>query len=198
MSDITIALITPTLSRATLHRAIESALCQLQPRDEWFVVGDGPQPAAREIVNSFGNSCFRYREHVEPNSRFGNAQRNAAMREAHADYFVFLDDDDVLLPGALDAIRREGIHRVPLMFRMDYRPRSCILWERQEIYEGNVAGAMFVVPNLTGYWTGWPVADRPEISDLSFIKETLALWPPDALRWCSDVIYLCYDHGQGR
>lgn len=198
MSDITVALITPTKSRATLARAMDSALPQLGPRDEWFVVGDGPQPGARTIVRTCSDPRIRYWEHADAASTYGNAQRNSAMREAEADYFVFLDDDDVLLPGALDAVRREGIHRAPLMFRMDYQPRGCILWKEREVREGNVGGAMFVVPNLEGRWASWPETKRPCVGDFSFITETLALWPAGALRWCDDIIYFCPKHGEGR
>src|SRR5262245_59399290 len=104
---ISIAIITPTIGRSSLRQAFESAIHQMGAADEWWVVGDGRRPTARAVVKSFGDSRLRYCEHYDRASRYGNAQRNFAMSRAMADYFVFLDDDDVLLPRALDAIRRE-------------------------------------------------------------------------------------------
>jgi acetyltransferase-like isoleucine patch superfamily enzyme len=165
--------------------------------DEWWIVGDGDQPVARRIVDSFGDSRLRYFEHHDDASQYGNAQRNLAMTRATADYFVFLDDDDVLLAGALDAIRREATSGLPLMFRMDYRPARSILWRERVVRQANVSGAMFVIPNKPGCWAPWPSASDSRISDLKFITDTLALWPADSLRWCEDVIYLCDARGKG-
>jgi glycosyltransferase involved in cell wall biosynthesis len=195
---VTVALITPTINRPTLRRAIESARGQLEPGDEWFVVGDGPQPEVKALVDSLADPRIRYREHYDPRSTYGNAQRNVAMSEATADFFLFLDDDDCLLPGALRAVRREGVHGVPLMFRMNHGQRGCILWEERVIREANVGGAMFVVPNRKGRWAKWPETGRPAVSDFAFITATLALWPPGSLRWCEDVITFCRQHGGGR
>ena len=46
MLEVSIAVITPTLNRPTLPRAIQSVLPQLAVEDELFVIGDGPQPGA--------------------------------------------------------------------------------------------------------------------------------------------------------
>jgi acetyltransferase-like isoleucine patch superfamily enzyme len=193
----TIAIITPTLGRPTLQAAIDSGLPQLGSGDEWLIVGDGSQPAARETVCSAGDDRLTFLEHHDPHSTYGNAQRNYAMRQAKADFFLFLDDDQ-LLPSALDAIRREGVDRTPLMFRMDYRPRGCTLWKEPVIREGNVGGSMFVVPNVADRRCDWPETERPSVGDLAFINQTLSRWPDGALRWCEDVICRCEWHGHGQ
>jgi hypothetical protein len=120
------------------------------------------------------------------------------MSQATADYFMFLDDDDCLLPGALDAVRREGVHRVPQMFHMKYGPRDCLLWVEPVLRVANVGGSMFVVPRIAGRFTDWPETDQLGIGDFHFITQTLSLWPLDALRWCPDVIYHCPVHSGGR
>ncbi|REJ97807.1 MAG: glycosyltransferase [Planctomycetota bacterium] len=198
MQPISIALITPTLGRSSLTRTLKSALPQLSANDEWFIIGDGPQPHAREAVAVLNDERIRYREHVDPSSSYGNSQRNRGMREAQADYFVFLDDDDTLLHGALDAVRREAASGAPLMFRMDYRPGQRLVWEEPVVRVGNVGGAIFVIPNQVGRWAEWPQFDQSGISDFAFITQTLALWPPGALRWCEDMLCRCDWHGGGQ
>ena len=190
MSEVSIAVITPTLNRPTLPRAIQSVLPQLAVEDELFVIGDGPQPGTAALVKCLADARVRYLEHDDPCSTFGNA----AMRAASADYFMFLDDDDLLLPGALDAVCREGHSGMPLMFKMDYRPEGSFLWKDRVVREANVAGPMFVVPNVEGRWSEWLEPDRPSSGVLHFIQQTLALWPAGSLRWCDQVIYLCEKH----
>jgi acetyltransferase-like isoleucine patch superfamily enzyme/glycosyltransferase involved in cell wall biosynthesis len=194
----TVALITPTIGRDTLRRTLEKTLALLGPQDEWWIVGDGPQVTVRRLIKETNDARIHYLEHRDSRSHFGNSQRNLAMRMARGDYFVFVDDDDYLLPGALDAVRREGITRQPLMFKMDFRPMGCILWQHPTLMMGNVGGAMFVVPNIPGQFAEWPHVDEANISDFHFITRTLALWPPDALRWCEDVIYCSPQEGKGR
>ncbi len=197
MTHGSVAIITPTLGRPTLARTLESLLPQLGPHDEWFVIGDGPQPFARSLVERCSDDRIRYLEVQEPRSTYGNSQRNHAMRTARADWLLFLDDDDELLPGALASVRSTR-ERVPQMFRMDYRPRNAILWQEQVVREGNVGGGMFVVPRVAGRWTIWPEVHEPCVGDFHFIRSTLALWPDDALQWRREIIYLCHVHGRGR
>ena len=195
--SISIALITPTLGRETLERTLESGLSQLAAEDEWLIVGDGPQPHARQVVAERADERIRYWEHADAASSYGNAHRNCAMGAAQADYFLFVDDDDVLLDGALDAVRREAASGKPLMFRMDYGPKNCLLWRERIVREANVGGAMFVIPNRSGLFAEWAETARPGMSDFQFITRTLDLWPPDSLRWCEDVICRCEAHGKG-
>lgn len=196
--SVSITLITPTLGRETLERMLRSGLPQLAATDEWLIVGDGPQPHARKIVAESAEQRVRYWEHADRRSSYGNAQRNCAMRAARADYFLFIDDDDVLLDGALDAIRRKAACGTPLMFRMDYRPRNCLLWRDRVLKEGNVGGSMFVTPNRAGLFAEWTETARPGMSDFHFISRTLDLWPANSLRWCEDAICRCERHSGGR
>ncbi|MEX0727030.1 MAG: glycosyltransferase family A protein [Planctomycetaceae bacterium] len=199
----TISVITPTLGRATLVRTMQSVLPQLGPADEWLIVGDGSRPAARELLERTGERRITYFESTDARSAYGNAQRNAAMRRAQNEFLVFVDDDDELLPGALAAVRREGTHRLPMMFRMNYRPRNAILWRVPLLREANVGGGMFVTPNRRDRLADWPIYDDRHslgygASDFQFIQRTLALWPANSLRWCRDVIYCCPQHGRGQ
>lgn len=199
MSEVpSISVVTPTLGRKSLSRTAESVRPQLLSNDEWWIVGDGPQAVVRRQVEAWANPQIRYLDHSDPNSRYGNAQRNVAMRRSHGDLFLFLDDDDALAAGALDAVRRHGVRRRPMMFRMDYRPGRRVLWDRPVLSVGNVAGAAFVVPRLEGRWCEWTAPNDPVTCDVDYIRRTLDLWPADSLLWCEEILCVCYAHGEGR
>lgn len=85
----------PTFDRpASLARAVASALAQTLTPLEVVVVDDGSAPAAAvpddprvQLVRLAGNQG-------------GAVARNAGIAAARGKYITFLDDDDVLLPGA--------------------------------------------------------------------------------------------------
>ncbi len=79
-----------------LARAIESVLSQAVAC-EIIVVDDGSQDASRHIAAAFGEVV---RLAVQTNQGV-SAARNHGLHLASADWIVFLDSDDFLLPGAL-------------------------------------------------------------------------------------------------
>jgi glycosyltransferase involved in cell wall biosynthesis len=192
-----IAVITPTLGRPSFDAVADALIPQLGPEDEWWVVADGPQPSVTATVDRLRDARVRHIEHHDPASAYGNAQRNLAMSRTQAEYFFFLDDDDELVAGALEAIRRAGQPLRPLMFRMDHHPSGCVLPREPRVYEGNVGGSMFVVPAIPGRFALWDKGDRSGLCDLLMIRETLKLWPPDALEWREEVLVRCRSHSKG-
>jgi hypothetical protein len=109
------------------------------------------------------------------------------MKVAVGKRLFFVDDDDVVLPGALDAIRMQAkkYPAAPLMFRMKHP--SVVLWGEKKICPGNVSGQMFVCPNVRdrlGIWSGRYEADQ------DFIKSTLALYPDGerSVVWCPETL----------
>lgn len=172
-----LSVITPTIGRESLRTMLQALLPQFGPGDEVLVVGDGPQPRAREIVASFPKTRpagpIFYLEQG-PIRNYGNPQRNMAATLAVGNYLVFIDDDDVPLPNCLDAIRRAAseVPGRPFMFRMYHG--QMVLWKDMAVRGGNVSGQMFVPPNLpgrVGRWSGRYAAD------FDFINSTLALYP---------------------
>ncbi len=203
MNSPTITIITPTLGRPTLSRMLQSVLPQLAADDEWLIVGDGSLPETRLLLDDEHDRRIEYFEWHDARSAFGNAQRNIAMQRARKDLLLFVDDDDWLLPDALAAVRREGVHGVPMMFRMEYLPKRCVLWRVPILREANVGGGMFVIPNRKDRIAVWPIFDDPRAqaygaSDFTFVQNTLQKWPADSLRWCREVIYCCPRHGKGK
>lgn len=97
---ITVGVVIPTYNSAcVLADAVESVLGQKPPADRLVVVDDGSTDDTRSILG-------KYRGHLEyirqPN-RGPAAARNEGWARLTTDAVVFLDADDLLLPGALAA-----------------------------------------------------------------------------------------------
>lgn len=97
-----LSVVIPTRNRAHLvGEAIQSALCQRDGRVEVIVVDDAStDDTANVLARNFGSS-IRF---VQMPKRGGaGAARNAGVRLARGELLGFLDDDDLWLPGKLDA-----------------------------------------------------------------------------------------------
>ena len=85
---------------AYVREAIDSALAQTFAPLEVVVVDDGSTDGSRDIIRSFGERV----RCVESAHAGGGAARNRGAAAARGDYWLFLDADDVLLPGAAAAL----------------------------------------------------------------------------------------------
>lgn len=143
-----LSVIVPTSGeRLSLAWTLESISTQLKPGDELLV--------------DYNKSSY------------GNEGRRRQMEAAHGDAILFQDDDDIYVPGALDAVRREFARDPfrPHIFKMRYVENDFVLWQDLQVRCGNVASQMLCVPNIKsklGVWT-----DRYE-SDFDFIASTVA------------------------
>lgn len=100
--------IIPTIGRATLARAVESVLTQeCSAPLEVIVVNDGAAPLPPEPWQHAANVRI-----VQTGGRERCVARNTGAALARGRYFHFLDDDDVLLPGAMRAFLQSA-ERVP-------------------------------------------------------------------------------------
>lgn len=86
---------------ALLRRAVESVLAQGWPELEILVVDDGSDEPAAKAVADLGP---RVRVLRQPGNLGVNAARNRGIAEARHPWVLIFDDDDVLLPGALQSI----------------------------------------------------------------------------------------------
>lgn len=92
--------IIPTVGRATLARAVESVLSQEVPGEtlEVIVVNDTGQPLPPEAWQQApGVKVLTTQRHER------SVARNTGAAIARGRYLHFLDDDDILLPGAMGA-----------------------------------------------------------------------------------------------
>jgi hypothetical protein len=106
---------------------------------------------------------------INEDSPWGHRARNRMMPRARADALVFLDDDDVYVPGALEIIRSyygqmpDRMH----IFRMR-QPDGSLLWSHAGLALGNVSTQMICVPNGSfGQWN-----ERAYEGDWHFIQST--------------------------
>ena len=92
----------PTRNRAGMVcEAVESALCQRDGDVEVIVVDDAStDDTANVLARMFAS---RIRLVRLPERRGAGAARNAGVRMARGELVAFLDDDDLWLPGKLDA-----------------------------------------------------------------------------------------------
>lgn len=157
-----IAVVIPTLNRATLARAVASA----EGADEVIVVGDCVHPAEGQ-----------HRLQVKPasNHREGRAAelRNAGMRQATSDWIAFMDDDDVFTAGAIHTIRKVVSGQPPALFifRMIF---AGVIWTKPIVALQNVGTPMFVCPSRG--WRPWPTGGYPN-EDYGFADLNKDAWP---------------------
>ena len=100
---LTVAICTHNRAALVAH-AIRSVLPQLEAGDELLVVDNASKDDTAEVVNGAIAGHPAARLLVEEELGL-SAARNRALREAHTDPVVFLDDDAVARPGWLAAYR---------------------------------------------------------------------------------------------
>nr|WP_281272978.1 glycosyltransferase family 2 protein [Salinisphaera halophila] len=82
-------------------RATRSVLAQTLAPLEVIVVNDGPDGRKARLLAELGDERIRFLEAVRRGS--ASATRNHGIRYARGDWVALLDDDDVWLPGKLEA-----------------------------------------------------------------------------------------------
>jgi len=81
-----------------LGEAIESVLAQRYPHVEIIVVDDGSPDDTEHVAARYPGGRY-----VRQENQGLSAARNTGLRESRGAFLVFLDADDLLLPGALEA-----------------------------------------------------------------------------------------------
>lgn len=183
----TISIITPTIGRDSLKVMLDGLLPQIEDGDEVLIIGDGPQPNAKKIVDDLSSPRIRYWE-TPPIKNYGNPQRNEAIALANGDYLMFVDDDDTVDPNAISTIKNAAANNpgIPLMFKMLHAGYN-ILWDIPQVAYGHVSGQMFVLPNVKGKIGTW---SGKYGADFDFITSTLALYPEGvgAVKFLEEII----------
>lgn len=182
-----ISIITPTIGRDSLKVMLAGLLPQLSTGDEVLIIGDGPQPNSKKIVDEINSPFVTYWE--SPLIRnYGNPQRNEAISRAKGDYLMFVDDDDTVESNAIDVVKTaaKDFPNVPLMFKMLHDGYK-ILWDKPQVAYGHVSGQMFVLPNVKGKIGTW---SGKYGADFDFMMSTLALYTEGtaAVKFIEDII----------
>lgn len=90
-----------------LHQAIESIDLQDYPYKEVIVVNDGSVDCTEAVALSYPHITY-----IAQENKGAAAARNAGIEKATGEYLLFLDADDVLLPGAIN-YQVKLLHRHP-------------------------------------------------------------------------------------
>jgi len=106
MTETFISVVIPAYNYAlTLPRAVESVLVQLDETvAELIVIDDGSSDGTPQVIESLlSDWSGRFRSLRKENGGLASV-RNRGIREAKGDWLVFLDADDEMAPGALEAM----------------------------------------------------------------------------------------------
>lgn len=171
---MSLSIILPTINRPTLRAAIESVVPQLKLADELIVIGHGVLPKVAYAVSQYPKTRY-FEDYTD--SPYGADRRNVGMDYAYGSHFVFLDDDDILLPNALTIIRAQ-IRQQPehlLFFRITQGVHGISNWYIDKFIPHNIACANIVVPNtaITPRWT----TPHDDTEDWVFIKTCAEVFP---------------------
>jgi glycosyltransferase involved in cell wall biosynthesis len=102
-----LSIITPMYNRETVvDRAIRSCLSQEFDDFEIVVVDDASTDASVAAVERFSDDRIRILRHST--NQGVSVARNTGMASARGEWFVYLDSDDELMPGALATINRRA------------------------------------------------------------------------------------------
>lgn len=162
-----ITFIVPTVGRPTLGPLMDQLRAELGPLDQVVVVADGRVLAARGCTN--GDPRMEY--HEFPGGRRGNPGRDFGMSRARGDWLMFVDDDDLLAPGAVSELRKvlASGPRVPHIFR------CAGLDLPKPPFSETTPGVTFVVPN-DGKAGCWDFVQSDD-TERWFLRTTLENYP---------------------
>jgi hypothetical protein len=173
MSETTPTVIIATIGRVTLARTLTSL--RGQPPDEVLLVADGP--AAAEAARPAWTSAGLPGRFVEladgPHGDWGHTPRNLTMPLVRTTHMMHMDDDDVYVADAIDAVRKaiDAHPHQPILFRM-ILPDGRVIWEEPELRLGGVSTQSIVHPVAHyGTWT------NRYGGDFDFIQETCTMYP---------------------
>jgi glycosyltransferase involved in cell wall biosynthesis len=112
-----VSVVIPTLGRPQmLAAALDSVLSQEGPSIEVHVIDDGPDAVGEAVVAKLGDSRVSYRKMDVPTGGNPSRVRNVGWQASRGRFLHFLDDDDLVVPGAyqrmvalFDAHPRRGV-----------------------------------------------------------------------------------------
>lgn len=169
-----LTLICPTISRSTVPDLIAAVVPQLRDGDEFILIGDGPQPFARECASMVPQ--VTYMETPEHTGDFGATPIDYAIERAKGDFVFFIGDDDLPTSYAFDIIRKGVIPHpeVPHIFGMLHT--GMVLRGSTEVCR--VSGQQIVVPRDMTRMPKYAGFDKNQtsVSDWVFIDRVLDAW----------------------
>ena len=100
-----ISIIIPAYNYAEkVERAIQSVLAQLTDKHELIVINDGSTDTTEVVLNNLLFATDHRFQVLHKKNKGSAATRNRGIKAAASDWFIFLDADDEMMPGALKEI----------------------------------------------------------------------------------------------
>jgi glycosyltransferase involved in cell wall biosynthesis len=146
-----LSIIIPTIGRPTLRDTVES-IGPLEAGDEILICSDGWHRVAYDCLPL--NPACRLLIQEGPSGDWGGSARNLGLWHAQGTCIAYMDDDDVFLPGAIDAIRGDEksgevpYRPFPTLFRVRRPTVGDVLWTDPVLRWKNVTTQMLVHPNI--------------------------------------------------
>jgi len=176
-----ISIILATYNRANLlPRAISSVLTQTYQNFELIVINDGSTDSIEEVVRSFNDRRIVYYKH--PENKGVLAARNTGFDLSKGKYLVLLDDDDELLPEALETVVKKFEELLPKGIK--------IIWfDSIDVEKGKISGYGIEKEGLVTYrdyicgkihGDYWIVFCRDVIGEDRFDER---LWGHESILW---------------
>ncbi len=102
-----ISIIIPAYNYAEkVERAIQSVLAQLTDKHELIVINDGSTDTTEVVLNNLLFATDHRFQVLHKKNKGSAATRNRGIKAAASDWFIFLDADDEMMPGALKEIEQ--------------------------------------------------------------------------------------------
>ena len=170
----TITVITPTINRPSLREAYESVRDQLGPDDQHVIVTDGfPITRLPFLPEAFAVQGPRQ-------ATWGAAQRQFVL-DGHAPlrkkttHVIFLDDDDLMLPGAIDTFKQCAKELPDKLILARFQPHQTgVLWKYPIVAYGNVGEPCICVPWRPESMGSFMAKGGRYENDFDFIESTVA------------------------
>lgn len=117
-----ISIVVPTFNRAQLlPEALDSALVQSLPPHEIIVVDDGSTDDTAEVVRRYSDANDGLIRGISQQNSGKSMALNNALRYVSGTHVLILDDDDILLPNALET-HRDALYSSLNEFAFTYGP----------------------------------------------------------------------------
>lgn len=182
---MSINIIIATTNRPSLRRMIESIADQVQPDDFVTILWDGctPEQYPLQMLPCTVVSIAELKQQ----GAWGHGIRSKYQNYLPGDWLWNVDDDDVVLPDALDAIRHHcHDSRMMYIFRFKHITQGKVYWHTPGTHwEGNVGTPSAILPNNHSL-PDWPLHHG---GDGLFLKACAEQFTPI---WVNEIIYHAY------
>jgi hypothetical protein len=160
--DPMVSIIIPTYRREQqVVAAVRSALAHGAARIEVVVIDDTPDLTARDAVLAIDDDRIRYGGMEVPSRGRPALVRNAGIERARGRYLYFLDDDDLVVPGAIDR----------LVDALERHPREGVAYGCVECFGPDVA-----IRDRYNRWFGWAAQTSRRVQHSSWITAGVILF----------------------